>query len=165
MCHIVVPPAPLQHICQNEILLSAFASQFPLPLTSPPLSLSALLSAHNSINCPKLTVRQPFIYLSNPLCRRSLLLLLLLLLLCFIPLLLLQSIRFMERRLFRIPQIPFRPINHFTFLTVHTSCNRPSPCPSPSPSPTPPLLLALLACASLYIALFAVVVIQCDAHF
>lgn len=29
----------------------------------------------------------------------------------------------MERRLYRIPQIPFRPINHFTFLTVHTSCN------------------------------------------
>lgn len=149
MCHIVVPPAPLQHICQNEILLSAFASQFPLPLTSPPLSLSALLSAHNSINCPKLTVRQPFIYLSNPLCRRSLLLLLLLLLLCFIPLLLLQS--FMERRLFRIPQIPFLPINHFTFLTVHTSCNRPlSLSLSQSLSYSPSSTCSLSMCISLH---------------
>lgn len=71
---------PLQHICQNEILLSAFAPHSPLPLALTVL----MLSAHNSINCPKLTVRQPFIYLSNPLCRHSPLLLLLLL--CFIPL-------------------------------------------------------------------------------
>lgn len=76
------PTIPLQHICQNEILLSAFAPHSPLPLALTVL----MLSAHNSINCPKLTVRQPFIYLSNPLCRHSPLLLFLLLLLCFIPL-------------------------------------------------------------------------------
>lgn len=97
------------HICQNEIRVS-----FCQPLLShspaPPLSRSfthptaaAAAAAHNSINCPKLTVRQPFIYLSNPLCRRSLALSLSpslssLLLSYFIPLLLLlllQRIRFM----------------------------------------------------------------------
>lgn len=163
MCHIVILPHSLTlaalsfHICQNEIRVS-----FCQPLLShspaPPLSRSfthssaaAAAAAHNSINCPKLTVRQPFIYLSNPLCRRSLALSLSLplsssLLSYFIPLLLLllvQRIRFMYRRLFRIPK----------YLSAQLTISHFSQCilaavSSPPPATlSPPLALLTSLCS------------------
>lgn len=171
MCHIVILPHSLTlaelsfHICQNEIRVS-FCQ--PLLSHSPatPLSRSfthssaaaAAAAAHNSINCPKLTVRQPFIYLSNPLCRRSLalslspsLFVVAQLFYSFVVAVAGAAYSFHVASTISHTQIPFRPINHFTFLTVHTSCSL-----LPSPSHTLPL--------SLDVALFAVVV-QCDAHF